>query len=72
MPSKQIEEFAPLAGTTPYLQGLRRARAWMEGKQCVVFTGAGISKGSGVPTYREKGGIWDKWNPMEVSSILYL
>ena len=28
----------------------------------VFFTGAGISAESGVPTYRGKGGIWDKYD----------
>lgn len=29
----------------------------------VVFTGAGISRESGLSTYRDKDGIWSKYDP---------
>lgn len=29
----------------------------------VVLTGAGISSESGIPTFRGKGGLWEKYNP---------
>ena len=32
-------------------------------RHMVVFTGAGISAESGIPTFRGKGGIWDKYDP---------
>ena len=34
-----------------------------ESNNIVVFTGAGISAESGIPTYRGKGGYWDKYDP---------
>ncbi len=34
----------------------------------VVLTGAGISAESGVPTFREKGGIWEKYDVMSVAT----
>lgn len=35
----------------------------------VVFTGAGISEESGVKTFRDAGGLWEKHNLMDVASI---
>lgn len=34
----------------------------------VFFTGAGISKESGLDTFRDAGGIWDQYDPQEVCS----
>ena len=38
-------------------------------KKIVVFTGAGISKESGIDTFRDKGGVWEQFDFMEVSHI---
>lgn len=35
----------------------------------VVLTGAGVSAESGLGTYRDNGGLWDNFDPMEVASI---
>lgn len=43
----------------------------MAGKKTViaVLTGAGVSAESGLGTYRDNGGLWDSYDPMEVASI---
>ena len=38
-------------------------------RRCVALTGAGISAESGIPTFRSKGGLWEKYDPMEFSSL---
>lgn len=34
----------------------------------VFFTGAGISKESGIPTFRDKDGLWKKYDPIQLAS----
>lgn len=37
---------------------------------CVtVLTGAGISAESGIPTFRDKGGLWDRFKPEELANV---
>ena len=38
-------------------------------KNIVVFTGAGISAESGLSTFRDHGGIWDKFPLEEVATL---
>ena len=35
----------------------------LSSNRIVVFTGAGISSDSGIPTYRGAGGVWSKYDP---------
>jgi len=34
----------------------------------IAFTGAGMSAESGIPTFRDPGGIWDRFDPGEIGS----
>ena len=38
-------------------------------KKLVALTGAGISAESGIPTFRNSGGLWEKYDVMEIASI---
>ena len=38
-------------------------------KKLVVLTGAGVSAESGIGTFRDNGGLWDRYDPQEVASI---
>jgi len=41
----------------------------IENMKIVVLSGAGVSAESGLGTYRDNGGLWDNFDPMEVASI---
>ncbi|MGD9261061.1 MAG: Sir2 family NAD-dependent protein deacetylase, partial [Desulfobacterales bacterium] len=38
-------------------------------KYVVALTGAGISTESGIPPFRGKGGLWERFDPMEIAHI---
>ena len=46
------------------------AQKIVEADYFVVFTGAGISTESGIPDYRSKGGIWDKFQPIYIDEFM--
>lgn len=37
-------------------------------RRCVALSGAGISAESGIPTFRSKGGLWEKFDPVVYAS----
>jgi len=39
-----------------------------KGKHVIAFSGAGISAESGIPTFRDPGGLWDKFDPGEIGT----
>lgn len=42
--------------------------AFRKAKRVFVFTGAGISKESGLPTFRDDDGLWKKYDPMTLAT----
>ncbi|MCL4557173.1 MAG: NAD-dependent protein deacylase [Deltaproteobacteria bacterium] len=38
-------------------------------KHVVAFTGAGISQESGIATFRDAGGLWDRFSPAEFGTV---
>ena len=44
-------------------------RRLVEADRVVVVTGAGISAESGIPTFRDPGGLWDRFRPEELANV---
>jgi NAD-dependent deacetylase len=47
----------------------KAAQDLSEAKMVTALTGAGISTESGIPPFRGQGGLWEKYDPMEVAHI---
>jgi NAD-dependent deacetylase len=43
------------------------AQMILASKRVVVFTGAGVSTESGIQDFRSPGGLWEQWNPDELT-----
>jgi len=53
----------------PHTAALHDARALIQGaRRVVALTGAGISAESGVPTFRDAGGLWRKYRVEELAT----
>lgn len=48
---------------------LRAAEDLVRSNNVVALTGAGISVESGIPPFRGKGGLWERYDPMEYAHI---
>ncbi len=52
---------------------VKKAVEWfLEAKYPIFLSGAGISQESGIPTFRDKGGIWEKYNWEELATPMAL
>lgn len=49
-------------------ESLRRIAEHFEPRRVLVFTGAGISAESGIPTFRGSGGLWKRYDPEKVAT----
>ena len=47
----------------------KAARIILDSKLTIALTGAGISVESGIPDFRSKGGLWDRFDPEEYATI---
>jgi NAD-dependent deacetylase len=45
------------------------AKALLGSRKVVIFTGAGMSKDSGIETFRGPGGIWERFNSEDLATV---
>ncbi len=54
------------------MNNIKTLKHWVgKSDNIVLFTGAGVSAESGIPTYRGKGGYWNKYDPDKYANINY-
>ena len=56
-----------MSTSTPYSDTLVQRLA--QARRLLVFTGAGISAESGIPTFRDADGLWEKFKPEELANV---
>ncbi|MGV9197413.1 MAG: NAD-dependent protein deacylase [Promethearchaeia archaeon] len=50
----------------------QQAVKWLlDSEYAVLFTGAGVSVESGIPTFRGKDGLWEKYNPVFLNTVYF-
>ena len=47
----------------------RAAQVICQSKRTLALTGAGISVESGIPDFRSRGGLWERFDPIEYATI---
>jgi len=47
------------------------ARLISSASQLVAFSGAGVSEESGIPTFRDPGGLWDRYDPSDIGGDVF-
>ncbi len=52
-----------------YMDSIKEIKKILKKGNIVAITGAGISEESGIPTFRGKGGIWEKYDPSIYANI---
>lgn len=68
-PAASPEQEAPADGPKVSDAEIEAVAELIVGGRVVAFTGAGVSAESGVPTYRDPGGLWRKYDMKKVSEI---
>ncbi len=56
-------------GRDATLKAVEKAAAlWRRSAFAIALTGAGLSVGSGIPDFRSPGGLWSRFDPMDVAT----
>ncbi|ABM81282.1 NAD-dependent protein deacetylases, SIR2 family [Hyperthermus butylicus DSM 5456] len=61
-----MEAWLPMVGLVEDIR--RAAELLVQYRPFIAFTGAGISAESGVPTFRGRGGLWERFRPEELAT----